>query len=325
VKFRLVLVILLYATNNFSQVEYYPVGEDASVNFNFTNKFAIDKAILFEAKPVVRYSIYNNIRERLLVDSIRKASTVYAIFSPHLRMYNENSAPVRMPSYKIALGFQYVWKLKPHVKENHNMITFSIENGHYSNGQSGCAFSNDFSDNTLPCNTIYQTIINNQNINLTELLNRENGHFQTNFTTLFLNHRFNTKSKNSISYSFGYSLYHKNMFLFFDLGGYCDNDIQIYGKHRFYLDAEYSFKICKSAYGVLEQKLAFINGAHQSITNYRSHTSFSVYPFKITRNFGFKLGYINGFDDYNVRFVDNVDQLTLGVVFSPFGIFSFDN
>lgn len=47
VKFRLVLVILLYATNNFSQVEYYPVGEDASVNF--TNKFAIDKAILIEA------------------------------------------------------------------------------------------------------------------------------------------------------------------------------------------------------------------------------------------------------------------------------------
>ena len=46
-KFRLVLVILLYATNNFSQVEYYPVGEDASVNF--TNKFAIEKAILIEA------------------------------------------------------------------------------------------------------------------------------------------------------------------------------------------------------------------------------------------------------------------------------------
>ncbi|WP_334055900.1 hypothetical protein [Polaribacter sp. P097] len=324
-KLKFTLAILLIVSSVYAQSELYPIGEDASVNFNFTNKSAIDEAILFEAKPIVRYSFYNNIKDRLLVDKPKNASTTYAIFSPHLRMYNENSAPVRMPSYKVALGFQQVWKLKESKRLTANMISFLIENGHYSNGQSGCAFSSDYSDGSVPCNSIYQTINNNQNINLSDLVNRENGHFQTNFTTLYLNHRINTKSNKSISYSFGYTLYHKNMFLLFDLGGYSDNDIQVYGKHRFYFDAEFSFKFCNNTYGVLQQKLALINGSHQSITNYRSNTSFSVFPFDITKNFGFKIAYIRGFDDYNLRFVDNVDQLTVGVVFSPFGIFSFDN
>ena len=331
-KYLLILCFLLSFTSIHAQSDYYIIGDDASVNLNFSDNPNGDKGILFEAKPIVRYKLHNNIEDRLKDPTYRTLSSSYLLFSPHLRMYNENSEPVKMPSYRVAFGYQKAWKLKKKNPNYKGLIAFAGEHGHYSNGQSGCAFSNLYEDDSAPCNTIYNTINNNQNINLSSLLNRSNGHFQTNYTSLFLNYRtFKLKDRDSAFYhkshsvSFKYTLFHRNVFLFVNYGGYSQNDIQIYGRHRFNIDYSYSCYGPKKTVLKFSQQLGFIAGAHKSVTNYRSVTSLTFYPLPKHVNLGFKAAYVFGHDDYNIRFVDNVSQVTISAVFSPFGLFSMNN
>lgn len=326
--FAFLLFFSLTLTLN-AQSDFYLVGEDASVNLNLSDNPAGDAGMLFEAKPIVRYRLTNNIRERIKNLDSTSFSASYLIFSPHIRMYSENSEPVKMPSYKVAFGFQQAWRINQDKSKYQDLLILAGETGHYSNGQSGCAFSDRYEDGTPPCDNIYNTINTNPNINLSDIMNRTNGHFQTNYTSLFLNYRKLKEDADvytsSHSFQLMYTLYHRNMAFLFDFGGYSDNDIQIYGLHRFDMSYNYSTYGPKGTVWRFEQSLGFIGGAHESVTNYRSVSSATVYPWPKRVNLGLKASYIFGHDDYNLRFVDNVSQFTVGAVFSPFGLFSMNN
>lgn len=297
--------------------EYYPIHVKPHISYlSDNNDF---EEIVFDAKPTVYYSFYNNMRP-VMQGSIHKPSyAVYASFQPHLRMYNGNSLPVKTPSYRILLGMQGLIKT-----ESDDFLAWAFETGHYSNGQSGCAFAEGLTDETSECTQANRMISNRSN--LSALLNRSNGNFSTNFTKLTFNYRLNDLNETNRpyrihSFSAAYELYHKKMFGILDKGGYSDFDIGIYGRHRFELSYEFTHTYAKGFRYALGAKAELIEGAHPFVEPFRGELSFTCYPFN--RDVGVYAKYITGHDDYNYRFVDSGNQFNIGITwdwFTPFEI-----
>ncbi|HEU4552455.1 MAG TPA: hypothetical protein VFS25_06465, partial [Chitinophaga sp.] len=105
-------------------IQVYPVGDDADINVR-TSYVKYEK-VLFEANPIVRYSFANNIMQGLGEDK-HHVRAYYAAFTPQVRMYTDNSLPVKTPSYRILLGTQQVFRF------GNNLFTIALESGHYSN------------------------------------------------------------------------------------------------------------------------------------------------------------------------------------------------
>ena len=300
--------------------DYYPISVKPSLGYiTSMNDY---EEILFDAKPVVYYSIYNNMQE-VIQDIIenRLSMAYYVNFQPHIRMYNDNSKPVKTPSYKILLGGQLLYKTN-----NNNFIALALESGHYSNGQSGCAFDSDLNDETEECDDVYSIIT--AQTDLSAILNRTSGNFSTNFTKLSFNYRFNNLNDDSKpvkihSFTTSWELYHNKMFGLVDLGGFSDFDIEIYGRNRFGLEYEFIHTPTEKInfrYS-LGQKFEMIQGAHNYVEPLRSETTLILYPWD--RDMGFFVSYIYGHDNYNYRFVDSGNQINIGVTwdwFTPFEI-----
>ncbi|WP_420573258.1 hypothetical protein [Kordia sp.] len=319
----LIMTLLLFSVNaqNTSDdsgfTDYYPIAEKPA--FSYMSNMNSTESILFDAKPVVYYSVINTMRKNMQ-DSIHKAGNAfYVTFQPHIRMYAENSKPVKTPSYRILFGWQHMIKTK-----SNNFFTWAIESGHYSNGQSGCAFLVGEEDETMPCSDFHATITDATN--LSDLLNRNNGNFSTNTTKLSFNFRFNELNKNDEPYKIhsfttSWELYHNRFLGLLDFGGYSDFDINIYGRNRFGFGYEYEHQWKPKIRYAIEQKFELIQGAHPFVEPLRSETTFTLYPFN--RNIGLFVSYIYGHDNYNYRFVDSGNQIAIGVSwdwFKPFQI-----
>ena len=317
------LVLCFYTSTSTAQTneskgfkDYFPIAERPFLSGGVGNNEY--ETILLEAKPVVYYSLFNDIRQALNRDTIVSGDAVYLSIQPHLRIYDENSKPVKTPSYRAFIGWQKILKT-----ENDNFLTAAIETGHYSNGQSKSAFSTEFADNSPESRALYDDI--DDNTNLAEILNRESGNFSTNLSRLSLNYRINTFNKQnyplkSHSFTLTYQLYH-NLFLgAFDFGGYNPEDIDIYGRHQIEAGYEYTAHLKKLRYS-LTQKLLLHPDVHPSAKVYRSESSLSVYPWD--SDLGFMARFSFGYDDYNYRFVDNYPRFSIGLTwdwFTPFVI-----
>lgn len=305
--------------------DIYPVGDNPSVMFLPDSK-GTSESIVFEANPILRLGFHNKIAE-LLVDTLQKthANAIYASVRPQLRMYSDNSVPVKMPSYRVLIGLQHTWK-----RWNDHLFTVSLESGHYSNGQSGCTYSEDFPDASPECNAIHNAITNNSN--LSELLNRTNGEFSTNLTELLLNYRKNTLLKNIYypqsfhSVTIGAVLFHDNMLGVIPFGGYSNNAIDIYGRWRLIGKYEYNYNIkpyrenfkgFTPDYYSLSLYGEYITPTHPSVEPMRIEASASLYFFG---GYGFKLGMAYGHDNYNIRMVDSRLQYQIGLVWNMFPI-----
>ncbi|MFT4849669.1 MAG: hypothetical protein ACI83B_002213 [Sediminicola sp.] len=300
--------------------DYYPISIKPALGYiSSMNDY---EEILFDAKPIVYYSIYNNMQEIIHNGENKKLSMAYYLnFQPHIRMYNDNSKPVKTPSYKLLLGGQFLYKTN-----NNNFFALAIESGHYSNGQSGCAFDSDLNDETDACDDVYKGITSQTD--LSAILNRNSGNFSTNLTKLSLNYRFNNLNDDNKpvkihSFTTFWELYHNNMFGLVDLGGYSDFDIEIYGRNRFGLGYEFIHTPTQNInfrYS-LGQQFEIIQGAHNYVTPLRSESIIILYPWD--RDIGFFVSYIYGHDNYNYRFVDSGHQINFGVTwdwFTPFEI-----
>ena len=95
----------------------------------------------------------------------------------------------------------------------------AIETGHYSNGQTGAAFSTEFEDESEEGQAVYETITDDTD--LSAILNRKSGNFSTNLSRLSFNYRVNrfdteNNPKRIHSYTFTYQLYHNNFMGLFD-------------------------------------------------------------------------------------------------------------
>ncbi len=323
--------LLLFCTTLFAQSEnfggfkqVYPIADDPSIGF--MSSYIKSEPILFEANPIVRFSIYNNIVKKLN-DGKNRAQAYYIAAKPQWRMYTENSLPVKMPSFKVLIGTQQVFRC-----HDSNLLILSLESGHYSNGQSGCAFSEKYDDASPQCDSIYATI--NDKTNLTAILNRKNGNFSTDITEIYGNYRFNKLDANYIpcrthSILAGLTIYHDNFLGLLPFGGYSDADIKIYGRLRFHVGYEYIHTLKKKClflkdgarYSLLE-KCEIIQGAHPSVNPFRSVTTASLFPFSGSKEFGFFASFITGHDNYNYRFVDSGVMGVVGISFISFPPFT---
>ncbi|WP_298902156.1 hypothetical protein [uncultured Psychroserpens sp.] len=298
--------------------EYYPIHEKPSIMWS--SNLVSFEPIFFEAKPTVYYSISNNMRYVMQNFAHKPSDAFYFTFQPHIRMYDEQSVPVKMPSYKVLAGWQRLVKTP-----RNNFFSFAVESGHFSNGQSGCTFDSTLVDESDACTALHATITDSDN--LSELLNRTNGNFSTNLTKLSLNFRVNRFGQNNtpfISHSFSgaYTLFHNRLFGLIDKGGFSDFDIGIYGRHRFELDYEYIHTYAGKFRYSLGINTEFIERPHPSVEPWRVELFITVYPFKIN-DLAFFVKYNHGHDDYNIRFVDSGNQFSVGAVwdwFKPFEI-----
>ncbi|MGJ8664844.1 MAG: hypothetical protein ACSHW7_00625 [Patiriisocius sp.] len=294
--------------------EYYPIAQRSYLSGGFGNNEY--EQILLDAKPSVYYSFYNDIRESVTADERTPGYAVYLSFQPQFRIYNEESKPVKTPSYKILAGWQPII-----VTTNNNFLTLAVESGHYSNGQSNSAFSDAFEDGSEEGQAVYETI--NDDTDLSEILNRRTGNFSTNLTRISFNYRQNKFTDEVIpkrihSYTLSYQLYHDKFFGFIDFGGYNPEDIGIYGRHR--IEAQYEFTFYWKGMRVAAGQDVFLQlGAHPSVTPYRSQTRMIVHPWNT--DLGFFGQFDFGFDDYNYRFVDSFPRMSFGISwdwFTPF-------
>lgn len=294
--------------------DYYPISVRPFLSAGFGNNPY--ETILFEAEPVVYYGLYNDIRQALTSDTLRTGDAVYISVQPQLRLYTGESKPVKTPSYKVLLGWQRILSTS-----NNNFITAAIETGHYSNGQAGAAFSNEYADGSEEGNAVYNTITDQTG--LAAKLNRSSGNFSTNLTRLSLNYRVNhfnadQKPLEIHSYTLTYQVYHDRFMGIFIFGGYNPNDIGIIGHNQIEAGYEYTGYWKKMRYSFSE-KLEFHFKSHPSIKIYRSETSAMIYPWD--SDLGFMARFSFGYDDYNYRMVDHFPRFSVGVTwdwFTPF-------
>ncbi|HKR06908.1 MAG TPA: hypothetical protein VJY62_19890 [Bacteroidia bacterium] len=306
--------------NLYTQV--YPIGDDP--NIRLMTSYRSEEKILFEANPTVRFSLYNTFIKGLM-NNARHTQAWYISVRPQFRMYTDNSLPVRTPSYRVLLGTQHLFRL-PNAKltgRKEHFLGFSLESGHYSNGQDGCAFSEKFQDESTECDSIYNLI--NSETDLSSILNRRSGNFSTNLTELIINYRRyaiddNNKPLKGYSIHLGMVLYHDKFLGIADFGGYSDNDIKIYGRWRYLAGVEYMhvFKKGEGTRISFKENLELIQGAHKHVKPFRSETIFTWYPFIKSKALGFFICYIYGHDNYNFRFIDSGQQACFGISWTQF-------
>lgn len=326
------LTLTAQAQKDFSNYRLvYPIGEDP--NIRWMSSYRPEEKILFEANPNVRFSFYNNIVKRLIDEVqdedgnplkgfLKHPQAYYIAVRPQFRMYDDASKPVKMPSYRVLFGTQHLFNIESN-EQRKKYVGFSLESGHYSNGQSGCSFCDDFDDATAQCDSVYRTITDDTN--LSALLNRTSGNYSTNMTELILNYRtyhldaVDFKPKAMHSFNLGVTLYHNRFFGLFDFGGYTKEDIAIYGHWRFLPSYEYMRVVTsKGARLTVKENLEIIQGAHPHVEPFRNELMLTYYPFPKIKEFGFFMSYIYGYDNYNFRFVDSGHQFSLGMSWSQF-------
>ncbi len=291
---------------------YYPIHQKPSVGYlSSMNNF---ETILFDAKPVVYYSFANNIGKRLQDSTYTNAHALYTVFEPQIRLYNEESLPVKTPSYRIALGYQFLKKTT-----ETDFYAISFETGHFSNGQSGCAFANGLTDETAECIAAHALITDDSDLSL--LLNRDNGNFSTNWSKLSFNYRFNvfrTNNKPRVAHSFivGWEYYHNNLLGFFDIGGFSDFDLSVFGRSRLRMGYEFIHTFSGSIRYSAEVNMEYITNPHPFIDPFRAEVRGIFYPGNL--DFGIYVNFVTGHDNYNYRLVDSGTQAGIGIIWDWF-------
>lgn len=336
-KYIFIITFILF-TPFFSKAQYqdiYPISENSSIRgFGLQNGYP--ENILFEAKPVLKLKFFNNIANSL-VDSngANYSNALYLSFEPQIRMYEDQSVPVKTPSYKLLLGYQALFK-----RSKYHFFSGAIEHGHYSNGQSGCTYSEEHIDGSPECILIHNTI--HDQTNLSDILNRKNGEFSTNLTRLifvYRDRRFNKARSNKnepwkytnipkrvFSYSLDFTLRHKKLLLLADIGGYQGNAVDIFGKYKTAFKFKYTvnYDVISNqkrdlaiASFVTSAKIEHLKRDHKSVVPLRLELSLKLF-FKL--GFGLVAGANFGHDDYNIRVVDNVNQIYLGLEWDMFAL-----
>lgn len=286
---------------------FYPIHENPTVGWR--SKLKQDASIVFDFHPVLTTSFFNNFQKKLEEKKLFGMG-YYFSFRPHFRMYSKTSTPVQMPSYRIFLGLQHMFRLN----ENH-LVSYALESGHYSNGQSGCAVGEGFDDQSAECDSIYATITDDSN--LSEMINRTNGDFSTNLSQFTVNYRYvpnqkaNKKFRHLHSANFGLVYYHNNFLGLVDAGGHSENAIEMYGRWRFLLSYNYTLQWNSGYRIVFAEDIEIIEGAHPFVNPLRAVTTTSFF---LPKNLGLYISYSYGHDDYNLRFVDSGHQFGVGLV-----------
>lgn len=328
----------------------YFIGEDAEVRY--MSPYNDEEVYLFEAIPIVRYSLYNNTFRRLANEDNRLWNA-YIEFNPHLRMIRGESYPVVTPTYQGTLGGQYFFfvrettlnpdyfdpyakitrqKHEPAVRRHY--VGASLESGHYSNGQNNSAFNPDYVDGSAASSALLRDIALDPNADLSALYNRRSGNFSTNRTKLVVAYRLFYEKENRIpdtrlDFDVSMEYWHHHLFGIGDIGGWSvPEEINIYGRYRLGTKTAYYKSISYSApwskrrvYPTIRamHSIEYIHKPHNHVNPWRNELSLSYFPNVrwLAKNVGLKYQYAFGHDEYNYRFVDSGSSWTLGLCFAP--------
>ena len=287
--------------------QFYPIHENPTVGWR--SKLKQDAAIVFDFHPVLTTSFFNNFKKKMEQKKLFGMG-YYFSFRPHFRMYAKNSTPVQMPSYRIFLGLQHMFRLS-----DRHILSYAIESGHYSNGQSGCAIGEGFDDQSPECDSLYALITDDTD--LSKIINRTNGDFSTNLSQITFNYRFvpdqptTKKFRHLHSANFGIVYYHNNFLGLVDAGGHSEHAIEMYGRWRFLLSYNFTHQWNSGYRMVFAEDIEIIEGAHPFVNPLRMVTTASFF---LPKNLGLYISYSYGHDDYNLRFVDSGHQFGIGLV-----------
>lgn len=325
----LCISLILPITNAFAQqnkkdyIQYYAFGEDPQLKL--TNSLYRKESILFEATPVVRFSIYNDFVYGL--KNLKEHTSAWLLsLEPQLRVYEDSNLPVRTPNLKFSLETQHLFRLANDPNPgggSEKFLGILFKSGHLSNGQSDCLFLKHAARNSPECQGIHSSL--KQYDNLADLLNRETGNFATNLTELVVNYQSYKLGMYNIpyelkSFSLGYQYNHFNIWGLSRMGAVSEYLFDIFGRHKvfFTFDHSYVFKKGMGRRLTLRHTLNFIPDAHLQINPIRLENSAIFYPFVHPKALGILLGYAYGHDNYNSRIIDAGHQISLGVSYKLF-------
>lgn len=291
--------------------QLYPIRDNPTVGYR--SSYRKEETIIVDVHPVLALSFYNDFKQKLKDGKL--FSQGYSInFRPQFRLYSEISTPVKMPSYNITLSVQNLFR----ISQKH-LVSYALESGHYSNGQSGSALTCQGEDQSAVSDSMWATIT--PETNLSEVINRKNGDFSTNLTELIVNYRFIPKfdkydmPKQVHSFSTGFVFYHNRLLGMINVGGYSDEAIKIYGKWRFLFSYEYNYNLKSGCRFHISESLKIIADAHPSVNPVRSVLQATFF---LPQSLGIFVSYIYGHDDYNLRFVDSGHQIGVGLTWDIF-------
>jgi hypothetical protein len=303
----------------------YPIGENP--NIGYKTSMVSQETILFEANPFLRLSLINTMDK--FMSSVPNKNwklknwgfAWYISYRPQLRMYTDNSMPVKTPSCKISIIGLQLAKVFERGEDRLSMLAFSFESGHFSNGQDRSAFNADIADGTEQSDSVYNLITDKTN--LSKILNRNSGNFSTNYTEILASYKWflSTDDKyrpmKTLSLQGGVTVYHDKLLFVGNIGGYSDADIKIYGRNRFTFGGSYMWRLNKTDLNrfVVSVNTEVIVKPHPSVESWR--TEFTATYF-MHNNMGFFLSASAGHDNYNYRFVDSGFQAFGGITFDIF-------
>ena len=278
--------------------------------FSWKTPMNEEESFLFDAQPTLYYQFYNS----YLMSEKKHQQAAYAFFKTHIRMYQETSLPIKTPSYIGFIGYQYSFNW------GKNQFNLAAETGHYSNGQSNCAWDPSFKDGSPACEAAFTAI--NDETNLADLLNRSSGNFSTNTTKLMLQFvlpRINNTDSSGFDIahrlSFSYSRNHEAFAYLFNVSN-GQGDIQFIGDQSFAFSTESFFSLDANIDLSIKNDVEYIHGVHPSINPWRYSLTVNVFPADWVT--AFFVSYTTGHDNYNYRIVDSRNQFSVGVSWDLF-------
>ncbi|MCD6013306.1 MAG: hypothetical protein K0Q79_3168 [Flavipsychrobacter sp.] len=300
--------------SSFDETAYFGLSTPTGTNQS--------ESILLEARPILKVPLYNRLNSDLGKRK-RYSPTASIIFDPQFRMYNSNSRPVKMPTYRIFLSAGVTRQIGSDLNSPDALISLAAEHGHYSNGQFGCVWGSSM-DNDSTCMALSA---NADNIDAPAMLNRNSGEYSTNFARAKLKLMYFLRSypindagstrggkvKRSVQGTIAYTKL-VDWLAGADIGGYDDHAHLFYPMNQFYVELAY------------EHYFAHNSNRHIRIGAeywYRPSGNAFIYPnnFAITgayflqNNLGFFIKGEYGQDSYNIRFVDQIARVMGGLMY----------
>lgn len=264
-----------------------------------------DEPIIFNGSASIYYQFINSYYQ----GNKKTKQALYANFRTHIRMYQSQSLPVRTPSYKFILGYQRSFTFGV------NNLHLALETGHYSNGQSFCAWDPSVKDGSEACRSIYNAITDDDN--LAEMFNRNSGNFSTNLTKITASYIIPPMSKGlierrTIAHRFGasFQVNHVDIVYLFNVDEK-EGDVRIVGDQVYTVMMESFLAPISNADISIINEIEYIKNAHPSINPWRYRLTLNIFPYDLYT--AFFIAFTSGHDNYNYRIVDSRNQISLGI------------
>ena len=241
--------------------------------------------------------------------------TAYATVLVRLRMFDEDSSPVRAPSY-MPKGTLQVVGFKSHAdptapestryrNSSMSMIAFTLPTiGHHSNGQNGCAFEGYESANGV-CKP------DSEVASLERSVNKRNGSFSTNYVRLGIQYRWMRLDDEDqrVDYRFGGGIdFERHLGI-----DPSDTLMSNYGKTRVRMSLNGAWRDV-GYFGRIEARYG-LGVIRDPNVGKRHRLELFLHPYN-WGGAGIYARYYHGQDYYNISFTESISRFDVGVAFN---------